>query len=70
MTEEMESSVRFLALVSQVSGPTQALSERANALLLTVGMIVKETATERQHFRRSNYSLLQIHDECGTPPFT
>ena len=49
MTEEMESSVRFLALVSQVSGPTQALSERANALLLTVGMIVKETATERQH---------------------
>ena len=53
------------------SGPQVVeASERANALLLTVGMTVKETATERQHFRRSNYSLLQVHDKCGTPPFT
>ena len=37
--------------------------KRATALLLTVGMIVKETVTEREHFRKSNHSLLQVHDK-------
>ena len=37
--------------------------KRATALLLTVSIILKETVTERQHFRKSNYSLLQVHDK-------
>ena len=46
------------------SGPQVVESrKRATALLLTVGMIVKETVRERQHFRKSNHSLLQVHDK-------
>ena len=77
MTEVTESSI-FCVIsnpsksgIRPDSGPQVVeAKERATTLLLTVGMIVKKTATEREHFPRSNYSLLQVHDKCGTPPFT
>ena len=67
MTEAVESSVRFLAQVNQVSGPTQALrwwkrgKERPRYCLLWVWLSRKPSRNDNT--RKSNYSLLQVHDK-------